>query len=161
MAPALRLPRASLCGAGLLCAVAFTACGRSDDEIASDVRARLAADSSLQGVSVSVVVKKGVVLLRGRATAAGQLHEAAARVGQVGGVHTVINQLTLSDEGIRSAVEHALGQDSLLARVPIAVTVANGVVTLSSDATGADQRARAVAVTRAVPGVAGVEDHMK
>jgi len=161
MAPTLRLFPASFCGAGLLCAVAFSGCGRGDDEIASEARAQLAADASLHDTSVSVVVKKGVVLLRGRAAAADQRREAGALVSKVGGVHKVINQLTLTDEGIRKAVEHAFGQDSLLAGVTVGVTVTDGVVRLSSNATGADQRTRAVAITRGVPGVVGVEDDMK
>src|SRR3954470_16111685 len=99
MAPTLRLIPASFCAAGLLCAMAFAGCRRSDDAIASDARAQLAADPSLHDASVSLIVKKGVVLLRGRTAAADQRREAAARISKIAGVHTVINQLTLSDQG--------------------------------------------------------------
>jgi osmotically-inducible protein OsmY len=152
---------ASFCGAALWCAAVTSGCARPDDQIASDARTQLAADPSLKGASVSVVVKKGVVLLRGHAVSSEQPRDAIALVARVEGVRTVIDQLTLSDAGIRDALAHAFGQDPLLAGVPIEVTVADGVVTLASSATGADQRTRAVAITRAVPGVVGVEDKMK
>jgi osmotically-inducible protein OsmY len=161
MAPTLRLFPAAFCAAALLCVLALTGCRRSDDEIASDARTQLAADSSLHDASISIIVKKGVVLLRGRTAAADQRREAAARISKVAGVHTVINQLTLSDQGIRTGVEHAFAEDSLLGGVPIVVTVTDGVVHLSSSATSADQRARAVALARAVEGVRGVEDDMR
>src|SRR3954466_1471657 len=111
MAPTLRLFPAAFCAAALLCVLALTGCRRSDDAIASDARAQLAADSSLHDASVSIIVKKGVVLLRGAAAAADQRSDAAARISKVAGVRTVINQLTLSDDAIRAAVQRAFAQD--------------------------------------------------
>jgi hyperosmotically inducible protein len=164
MSPAFRRSRpfvAWFCGAALWCTATISGCARPDDQIASDARAQLAADASLQGASVTVVVKKGVVLLRGQVPSPDQPRDAIALVARVDGVRTVIDQLTLSDTGIREALAHAFGQDPLLTGVPIEVTVVDGVVTLTSSATGADHRTRAVAISRAVPGVVGVQDQMK
>jgi osmotically-inducible protein OsmY len=136
-------------------------CARRDDAIAADARARLAALPVMQGASVSVIVKKGVVLLRGHAVTAGQPTQATTAVAHVDGVHQVINQLTLTDTGIRDAIEQAFRKDPLLAGVPIDISVGEGVVRLKSNATGADHRRRAVQIARAFPGVTRVEDEMK
>lgn len=160
-APARLMRRLSRFGAVAMFAAAAAGCGARDDAIAAEVRTRLAASPRLRGASVSVIVKKGVVLLRGKVVATSQPSEARAVADDIPGVHTVLVDLTVTDEGIRSGVDEVLRADQLLSGVPIEVTVKGGVVRLASRATSADQRARAVTLARAVPGVTHVEDDMK
>jgi osmotically-inducible protein OsmY len=150
------------CSVLVMLALTAPACGsRSDAAVAADARAHLSADPALEGASVEVIAKKGIVLLRGRTATLDQPRAAVAILEQVSGVRRVVSQLTLTDEGIRQAAEQSFSRDALLAGVPIAVTVSGGVVQLESTATGAEQRSRAVAIARALPGVVHVEDDMK
>jgi len=64
-------------------------------------------------------------------------------------------------EGERLKDEREIGDRAVLEDVPIDVGVVDRVVRLTSDATNADQRSRALAVVRALPGVAEVEDDLK
>ena len=149
---------------GLLIAMLIalvSGCQRADESMASDARARLASSATLRDAPITVIVKKGVVLLRGRAGSATQQRDAAALVAGVPGVHTVINQVTLTDEALAFAVDQALHRDPQLSGVAISVAANSGVVHLSSSATNAEQRERAVAIARAVAGVVHVEDDMR
>jgi osmotically-inducible protein OsmY len=159
-APA-QLLEACLRGAMVLLAVLTIGCGRHDDAIAAESRKQLAANPALRDASISMIVKRGVVLLRGHVVTTSQTLQATAVVARVDGVRTVVSQLTLSDDNLRSAVEQALRQDALLAGVPIEVDVADGVVRLTSTATNATHRSQAIAVAGLLPGVVRVEDNMK
>jgi osmotically-inducible protein OsmY len=59
------------------------------------------------------------------------------------------------------AVQQRLLEDDQLDSVAVAATVSDGVVVLSGSVEDADQRDRAVAITREIPGVEGVESRIQ
>jgi hypothetical protein len=67
----------------------------------------------------------------------------------------------VDDGALAEAVRKALAADALVAAAPLEVDARNGYVRLMSDATNAEQRARAVAIARSVEGVKEVEDRMR
>ena len=155
------LPATSRHAAILLLALCMVGCGRRDDVLAADLRQRIADNPALRDTSMAVIVKKGIVLLRGHVAKTDQTREATATVSRVDGVQKVITQFTLRDDSIREGVAEAFQHDALLKDVPIDIDVVDGAVRLRSSATNAAQRSRAVAVAHALPGVVHVEDDMK
>lgn len=69
---------------------------RSDPQIASDVQARLHAESALAGQNIQVSVDQGRVTLSGSAADAASRALAGNDAGSVSGVRTVVNNLTIA-----------------------------------------------------------------
>ena len=66
-----------------------------------------------------------------------------------------------SDRELESAILGRLNQEMLLDRASIRPSSDQGVVTLTGVVRNESQRMRAVAITRATPGVLGVIDHLR
>jgi hyperosmotically inducible protein len=147
----------------MLAAVALcaTACGRSDADLRSIVAAQIAADAVTKTAHITVDVQDHVVHLSGTVEDRAQPARAVLIAEAVKGVRRVTTDLPLSNTGVAAAVKSALAADPNLARIPITVTASSGEVTLDSNATGPDDRARAVAIAKTIEGVRIVVDNMK
>ncbi len=69
---------------------------RTDQQITSDIQAKIAAESALNGQPIQVSVANGVATLSGNATDEASRALAANDAGSVNGVKTVINNLTVA-----------------------------------------------------------------
>jgi hypothetical protein len=75
----------------------FAGCGRSDQQITSDVQSKINSDSNVQNKQISVSADKGVVTLSGTVTSDLERQAAANDAGQVSGVKTVLNNLEVAN----------------------------------------------------------------
>ena len=136
-------------------------CARSDAEVRDDIAARLAANPATSGLEVAVNVRRRIVFLTGRTDTPEEQQRVLDAAEAVEGVLLVVNDIALRDTALAGRVKAALAADPALAGIAIEVDAQNGAVRLTSDATNAEQRQRAVQVASAVDGVAHVEDRMK
>ena len=68
---------------------------RSDDYINDSVRQRLAADALVKGGNIEVDVKDGIVTLKGKVQEAKQKDKAERLAKKIGGVKSVVNNITV------------------------------------------------------------------
>jgi osmotically-inducible protein OsmY len=147
----------------LLCALAglSAACQPSDSVIRRDVQERLAGNPATAGSQISVDVQGGVVRLGGKTATPEEQQLAMGLARPVNGVKVVVNDMWVNNVLLADRVKEALASDPLVGRVPIEVEAKGDTVSLMSDQTNQDQRARAVRIASAVEGVRQVEDLMK
>jgi osmotically-inducible protein OsmY len=69
----------------------------NDDSITDQVRMRLAGDSDVKGGGIDVLVKDGVVTLKGQVDTDRARSKAEKLAKHVKGVHSVVNELTLRE----------------------------------------------------------------
>src|SRR5258708_30432604 len=69
---------------------------RDDQQIGSDIQAKIAAESALTGQNIQVTVANGVATLNGKVDNDASRALAAADSGSVDGVKTVINNLVVA-----------------------------------------------------------------
>jgi hyperosmotically inducible protein len=69
-----------------------------DAVLTTKVKTALLADSDIQGLSVNVETSKGVVTLNGAVNNQAQIDRATKITGQVGGVGSVVNNLTIKKQ---------------------------------------------------------------
>lgn len=74
----------------------------NDSQVAAQVKSQLAADSALQGESISVAANHGVVTLSGSVTGQGSRELAGNDAARVKGVSTVLNNLTVGSPSASS-----------------------------------------------------------
>ena len=158
---ACRARRVSLTLITTLLITITTACGETDPAIQIAVDARLAGDSITAPLSVDISVTRGVVRLAGEVQSREQQRHAVEIARAVAGVRNVIDDMHLSDDAVLAAVRKTLAADPLVGQVPIEVDGSGGNIRLTSDQTNKEQRARAVAISSKVDGVAQVEDRMR
>ena len=72
------------------------AAGPTDDELYDQVRRRLASDPNVKGGELEVVVKEGVVTIRGTVHTEKQKSQAEKVTKKVKGVKQVVNELKVS-----------------------------------------------------------------
>jgi osmotically-inducible protein OsmY len=144
-----------------LVAVVCVACGPSENDIKSDVRARFDADRSIAPLALSVEVKRQVVYLSGRTATQAEQQQAVALAKEAKGVKLVVNDMWLNNTSLADRVKDVLAQDAEVGKVPIDVEAQGGLVRLSSDQTSREERERIVKIVSAIEGVKEVEDRMK
>ena len=83
------------------------------------------------------------------------------RDGHIGDFHNAERVDNIDETLLFRAVQQRLLEDDQLDSVAVAATVSDGVVVLSGSVEDADQRDRAVAITREIPGVEGVESRIQ
>ena len=69
-----------------------------DTVITTKVKSALLADSDVKGLDVAVETSKGVVSLSGAVNNQTQIDRAAKIAGEVEGVHSVLNNLTIKKQ---------------------------------------------------------------
>jgi len=110
---------------------------RVDEDIARDVRRRIAHSAVIESRDIHVSCTRGTVELTGKVASWSEREEADLLTGEVRGVKNVQNFLSLSwarrrsDEAIRKDVVATLHRDVYLADLPIDVSVEDGAVILT------------------------------
>ena len=134
---------------------------RADAQITADVQQALAADARTRGQDIGVNTTEGVVHLNGvvRSEEARQAAGEAAR--RVAGVWEVKDDGLLSESALARAVSEALLRDPRTTQAVIEVTCLGGSVTLRGQVRTPQEKAAAVEIARAVPGVAAVIDELE
>ncbi|MGC1781579.1 MAG: BON domain-containing protein [Acidobacteriaceae bacterium] len=82
-------------------ALAFSGCSSkpSDSQLTANVQHKIAADTALQGQPISASAKDGTVTLSGAVGSEGFRELAAKDAATVGGVRTVVNNLSIGNDG--------------------------------------------------------------
>ena len=146
----------------LLIAVLVISCQRSDASIERDVRSRLIVDNATSELNVTITVVRGVVRLSGVSHDRRQYERALELAREVAGKEKVVNEMRLDEPPLATAVYDAVGQDPLVAAVPLDIKVLDrGIVIIRSNRTTESQRTRLLEIVRRVPGVSRVDAYMK
>lgn len=97
-----------LLGMLLILVVGASACSRrTDEQIASDVQAKINSDATIASKQIEVQSDKGVVSLAGPVASAAERDAAARDAAQVDGVKTVVNNLEVSPLAAKVAARRA------------------------------------------------------
>ena len=137
------------------------ACRPADPALQIAVDERLARDPVTAPLNIDISVTRGVIHLAGEVTSRNQQRHIVELARSVDGVKDVVDEMHLSDAAIVAAVKRALSDDPLVGKIPIDVTSSRGTVSLMSDQTDKEQRARAREISAKVDGVKQVEDLMR
>jgi osmotically-inducible protein OsmY len=135
---------------------------RNEADIREDVRMRLAGSTSIQIRILGMDVQNGEVTLTGEVHSAAQREEARLLAAEVRGVRAIYNKLVVSyprtrpDSEIQRDILDSLHRDVYLTGLPIAVSVVDGVATLSGEVGNAYERLRAEDKARVVNNVRDV-----
>ncbi len=139
---------------------------RSDEEIRTAVARRLAASPVIESKDLMATSVDGAVTLTGTVDSWAEREQAELLASEVAGVKKVTNDIvtrwtaTRTDAEIRSDVLASLQRDVYLTGLPIAVTVQDGVVTLTGTVGNPYERDRAYQDARWVRGVANVRNRL-
>ena len=140
---------------------------RWDSEIANDVRRRILNSAVIESQGISVTCVDGKVTLSGKVATWSEAQEARLLASEVRGVKDVNNGLWAEHKGKRSDQEikddavAAINRDVYLSRLPIAVSVKDGVITLEGSVGSAYERDRAGSDLLWISHVKGVENNLK
>jgi len=153
------------------CSTTQSAGGQVDDaELASKVKAKLAADPEVNPFEIDVDVNDGVVRLSGSVDTAADRTEAGRLAADTSGVVSVNNELTVGDKTAGETIDDAsivarlktkLAADLEVAATNIDVDSEKGVVTLSGMVKTANAKAEAEKLAKGTKGVTHVHNRLK
>jgi len=143
-----------------------------DSWITSKTKMALVADKRTKARQINVETQAGIVTLRGKVATAQERGAAEEIAKGVSGVKSVNNTLQVvpaaqrktvdvKDTDVKKTVVERLGTDQQLKTADIEVRADNGMVTLTGTVPDARAKARAVELTRKVPGVRGVRNELR
>jgi osmotically-inducible protein OsmY len=141
-----------------------------DGLIMTGVKAKLTADDPDSATTVGVIVRSGVVTLRGTVRDARAKTQALADARRTAGIKEVIDELKIDPRGSR--IQGRISDFTLAARITTAigtevglnhmrVRVSDGVATLSGTAPDAKLKETALAAARGTTGVRNVVDRIR
>jgi osmotically-inducible protein OsmY len=139
---------------------------RLDVEIRDDLKHRIENSSCVKSGVIDVRVEDGVVFLGGSVGCGGERDYCTRIAGEIRGVKSVLNQLTVNsairmpDDEVRRNILDKLSHNVYLLGVPVAVTVKNGVVSLYGEVESCLQKECASDDAAAVSGVVGVQNFL-
>ena len=139
--------------------IAAAACSRSDSDVQADLQKQLSTDSAT--ANLTVTVKEGVARLSGVTTSKAQQDRALDIARSIKGVKEVQSAMNVDDTVLADDVKKAIAADASVSAIPLRIEVHEGEVTLFSDKTNSDQRAKLVQIAGLVYGVTHVADNMK
>lgn len=122
---------------------------RRDEDIAQDVRHRIINNAVIESKDINVTCTRGTVELTGQVASWSEREEVDLLAGEVRGVKSVQNNLSVnwnkkrSDEAIRRDVIATLRRDVYLADLPIDVSVEDGIVILTGSVGSSYEKTRA------------------
>jgi len=131
-----------------------------NDQITVEIEAQLAICERTRSESIAVWTQEGAVRLSGLVSSEAVKQAAMEVVGAVPGVLQVMNGL-LTGPDVARAVAEALTHDAQTAQMVVEATTSDGGLTLRGWVRTAAEKAEAVAVARAVPGVTAVIDELE
>jgi osmotically-inducible protein OsmY len=146
----------------------------SDGWIAFQIRSLLLAKPHVSATSTTVRVSGGVVTLSGTADSAAQRELTAVYAGEIDGVKSVRNEITVAaspqpresvgedvdDVSITGQLKLALLSHSSTSALKTKVSTENGVVTLSGEADSESEKALVAELARGIKGVKQVDNQM-
>jgi osmotically-inducible protein OsmY len=100
----------------------------SDNDLAANVKKKIAGDSALRGENISVSAKDGVVTLGGAVNGRAARELASRDASQVDGVRTVINDLTTGRAAAAAAAPRSSAPASAAAAAPAAASQPASIV---------------------------------
>jgi osmotically-inducible protein OsmY len=139
---------------------------RADVDIRNAVRRRILNSPVITAEDVSITVLGGEVTLRGTVSSWSERDEAGLLASEVRGVSGVTNEITTrwsgtrSDQEIKNDAVGALRRDVYLARLPITVSVSDGVVTLEGKVGNLYEKDRARNEVRWISNVKNVTNEL-
>jgi len=139
---------------------------RTDQEVAKAVRHALEWDVLVPDSKIHSTVSKGWVTLEGEVDSWADRIAAESAVDHLAGVRGVGNRIEIklrkpiSSETIRNSIESALARQAHREADRIAVTVKDGIVTLSGTVRSWSEKSAIRNVASYSPGVRGVEDRL-
>lgn len=136
-----------------------------DTELAAAIRSVLKWDADLPEEMIEVIVRHGVVTLRGSVDYWCQRRAAAVRVGTLAGVTAINNDIVvvpraIADGDIRANIEKAMARRIPLAARHIRTEVEGGMVRLSGNVQFHSDRIQAEKAAWATEGVRDVENKL-
>lgn len=136
-----------------------------DTELAAAVRNALKWDADLPDEMIEVIVRHGVVTLKGSVDYWYQRRAAAVRVGTLAGVSAINNHIVvvapvMADGDIRANIEKAIARRIPLAARHIKTEVKGGVVHLKGDVQFYSDRLQAEKAAWTTEGVRDVENEL-
>ena len=140
---------------------------RWDSEISNDVRRRILNSAVIESQGIRVTCADGKVTLSGKVATWSEAQEARLLASEVRGVKDVNNGLWAEHKGKRNDQEikddavAVINRDVYLSRLPIAVSVKDGVITLEGSVGSAYERDRAGSDLLWISHVKGVENNLK
>src|SRR5262249_51065025 len=169
----------SLVMAALAC-LFLTACG-TDTGVTLKVKAKLAADSTVNASQIDVQTHDGVVTLTGNVSSPAEKDQAIALARSTSGVRDVVDRIAaersngtgdapdmdrtvgevIDDASVTRHVKGRLLEDETVRGLSIDVDTREGIVYLTGTVRSEAERDRAVALTRETKGVRDVKANLK
>ena len=121
----------------------------NDTDIVQNVRRRIVDSAAIESQNIIVTCADGKVKLTGEVASWSEGKQAGLLAGEVRGVKSIENDLTVnlmftrSDEAVKKDIQDTLQRDVYLIGLPIDVTVTYGFVTLSGTVGSEYQKSRA------------------
>ena len=159
------------------CVVTMAACSKSDPGITTAVKAKLAADDTVQAYKIDVDTKEATVTLTGTVESAAAKTRAVELARATDGVTSVVDQITVSaapaatsgvtapevmtDPAITAAVKTAFLADPHVGGLKIDVDTKDAVVSLSGNVNTAEEKNRAEDLAKGTKGVSSVVNGLK
>ncbi len=138
-----------------------------DEDIAAKIEHLLQWNPTIDASRIDVVVTNGIVILMGSVDSIWQKYRVDHLAEDIAGVISVDNRLEVkpvgeaSDEDIRKDILATLDRNAFIDASHIAVSVENGVVTLSGTVENHLARSTALNIAHNTNGVVDVHDHLK
>ncbi|MBI1752664.1 MAG: BON domain-containing protein [Acidobacteria bacterium] len=146
----------------------LTTVGKTDTALKMDVLAQLQFEPSIKIADISVLVKDGVVTLKGTAASFGERSSAVRAVKRVAGVRAIADDIAVSrpasghhpDSDIAAAAANRINWSTLIPSGAVQVTVAEGQLTLEGELEWGYQKHAAEEAVQHLPGVHSVSNQI-
>ncbi|MBA8667534.1 BON domain-containing protein [Holosporaceae bacterium 'Namur'] len=144
----------------------------SDSAITASIKSEFLADSAINGLSIHVETKNGVVTLTGNVPSEDMKNRAISIAQNRDGVKKVNSKLkvtgekhpvktAVSDSAITASIKRDFLADSAINGLSIHVETSNGVVVLTGDVPNGDMKARAESIAQSKDGVKQVVSKLR
>jgi osmotically-inducible protein OsmY len=137
----------------------------TDEGLAERIANVLKWNVSIPGKEIKATVKNGIVTLTGQVDWQYQRSNILRNIEHVGGVVNVVDLITLkpmaSTTDVQKKIKDALQRHADVEASKVAVTVANGIVTLSGTVESMEEMDRVEDAAWAAPGVSKVIDNLR
>jgi osmotically-inducible protein OsmY len=152
---------------GVVNTIVVAPVSRPDIEIRQTIRRRIINSSVIYSESLGVEVKSGLVILTGTVLSYSEKQEISLLAGEVRGVTSVDNRISVNyvfkrpDAEIASDVQAKLARDVYLSGLSVAVSVQNGIAVLSGDVGNLYEKDRAAVDAIQVSNVSDVKNNLR
>ena len=150
---------------GVLDEITIKPVERSNWDIEQEIQRLVKADAYLANSAIEFQVNNGIVTLSGHAASYAEIREAELLAGEVRGVLSVVNEVTLkfekqNDTDLKNMIMDKINRDVYLVDLPIKVDVKKGIATLTGSVGTLYQKERAASDAFNILGVADVNNEL-